>query len=69
MKDKKYPIYSIRIEYTEDINNENRKFILEKNALPNNRTKDTIKTTLMYTKEQNIEFIKQDAKENFGRIL
>lgn len=63
MEDKKYPIYSIRIEYTEDINNENRKFILDKNTLPNSRIKDIITNTVMYTKEQNNEFIKQSAKE------
>ena len=61
--EKAYPIYSVRIEYTEDVNDENRKYIDKNRILPNNRAKGVIKDTLMYNKEQDIEFVEQDVKE------
>lgn len=61
--EKAYPIYSMRIEYTEDINDENRKYIGKARKLPNNRAKDAIRQSLMYKEEQDIDKIQQEAKE------
>ena len=61
--EKAYPIYSVRITYTEDINDENRKHIGENRKLPNNRAKGAISPTLMCKEEQDIDKIKQYTKE------
>ena len=64
--------YSVHIEYTEDVNDENRKYIVKNSILPNNRVEGVINYTLTYNKEQDIEFIKQEVKEkmwdNFIKI-
>lgn len=61
--EKAYPIYSVRIAYTHDLNDENKKYIGNKNRLPNDRAKGVITTPVMYSEEQDIAFIKQDAKK------
>lgn len=70
--EKPYPIYSVRIEYTQDINDENRKHVNEKPRLPNNRVKSSQSTTVMYKKEHDIAFVQQYAKEkiwaNFTKV-
>ena len=70
--EKAYPMYSVRMEYTEDINDENRKYIDKNRILPNNRAKGMIDDNPMYKEEQDIEFVKQEAKEkmwnNFVKV-
>ena len=61
--EKAYPIYSVRIAYTHDLNDENRKYILNKDRLQNGRAKGLQSTTVMYKEEKDIEFVKQYAKE------
>ena len=61
--EKAYPIYSVRIEYTEDVNDENRKYKNKKLILPNGRYKAMIDDDRMYKEEQDIAFVKQEAKE------
>ena len=61
--EKAYPIYSVRIEYTEDVNDENRKYVNEDRIQPDGRAKASISNTVMYKEEQDIAFVKQEAKE------
>ena len=46
--EKAYPIYSVRIEYTEDINDQNRKYVNESRILSSGRAKGSQSTTVMY---------------------
>ena len=70
--EKAYPIYSVRIAYTYDINDENREYIHKNRILPDGRAKESLPYTIMYKEEQDIEFVKQEAKEknwlNFIRV-
>ena len=61
--EKAYPIYSVRIEYTHDINDENMKYIGKNQILPNSRAKGYISYSQMYKKEQDINEIKQEVNE------
>ncbi|GAH25053.1 unnamed protein product [marine sediment metagenome] len=62
--EKAYPIYSVRIAYTYEINDDNRKYIGKNRILPNGRAKDAISPSLMYKEEQDINKIMQEAKED-----
>jgi len=62
--EKAYPIYSVRIAYTEDINDENREYVHKyREMLPNGRAKALLTNTVMYKEEQDIDKIIQYAKE------
>lgn len=61
--EKAYPIYSVRIAYTFDNNDENRKYIGKNRILPNGRVNDSISPSLMRKEEQDIGQIVQYAKE------
>ena len=57
-----YPIYSVRIYYTEDVNDENREYANKSRIQPDGRAKAVLSNTVMYKEEQGIEFVKQEAK-------
>jgi len=57
-----YPIYSVRIEYTEDVNDENREYVNKyREMLPNGRAEGSLSPTLMYKEEQHLDKIKVEV--------
>ncbi|MCK4259664.1 MAG: hypothetical protein KAX49_11840 [Halanaerobiales bacterium] len=63
--EKAYPIYQVTVNYTEDINDENREYIFKDKILSNNRAKGVISSLVMHETEKDIEFLKQEAKEKY----
>lgn len=62
--EKAYPIYSVRIEYTEDINDENREYVNKyRETLPNGRAKVWLSNTVMYKEEQHPDKIKVEVMD------